>query len=272
MDKKKSGSYYTPTRLADFVADYCLSKITRKTISVLEPSVGDGSFVKAIAKCEKLSSFSKINLTIVEKDNLELEKAKIIDKNSKINIVPCNSDYLKFHFENTNSYSLIIGNPPYVKKNLLDDSQKELAKNIHSESELSTKSINNIWTSFLISGVSKLKKDGILAFILPLELLQVKFTEEIRTLLKKEFERVEVFTFNELQFKECKGQDTVLLIGYKKHLQKGTFYTNISSLEDLENNNYSFYENQSLSDSDKKWTHHFITPDEYEFQKVSNLD
>lgn len=264
-NKKKSGSYYTPTRLADFVADYCLSKIKIKVISVLEPSVGDGSFVKAIAKCDKVSSFSKINLTIVEKDNLELEKAKIIDKNSKINIVTCNSDYLKFHFENTKSFSLIIGNPPYLKKNLLDDEQKELAKNIHSESDLSTKSINNIWTSFLISGISKLKKDGILAFILPLELLQVKFTEEIRTLLKKEFDRVEVFTFNELQFQECKGQDTVLLVGYKKHIQKGTFYTNITSFDDLENNNFEFYENLSLSDSDKKWTHHFITPDEYEF-------
>lgn len=265
MDKKKSGSYYTPTRLADFVADYCLSKIKRKTISVLEPSVGDGSFVKAIAKSNKLDKFSKINLTIIEKDNLELEKARIIDKNKKLNIVPHNSDYLNFHFEDSNNYSLIIGNPPYVKKNLLDDNQKELAKNIHNESELSNKSINNIWTSFLISGISKLKKDGILAFILPLELLQVKFTEEIRILLKKEFERIEVFTFNELQFQECKGQDTVLLIGYKKHIQKGTFYTNIASLDDLENDNYRFYENQSLSDSDKKWTHHFITPDEYEF-------
>jgi adenine-specific DNA-methyltransferase len=264
-DKKKSGSYYTPTRLADFVADYCLSKIKRKTISVLEPSVGDGSFVKAIAKSDKLDKFSKINLTIVEKDNLELEKAKIIDMNIKLNILPHNSDYLNFHFEDSNDYSLIIGNPPYVKKNLLNDNQKELAKNIHNESELSNKSINNIWTSFLISGISKLKKDGILAFILPLELLQVKFSEEIRTLLKSEFDRVEVFTFNELQFQECKGQDTVLLIGYKKHSQKGIFYTNITSLDDLENSNYQFYENQSLSDSDKKWTHHFITPDEYEF-------
>lgn len=264
-NKKKSGSYYTPTRLADFVADYCLSKIKRKTICVLEPSVGDGSFVKAISKSENLKYFTKLNLTIVEKDYFELAKAKIIDKNIKLKISAHNSDYLNFHFEDSNNYSLIIGNPPYVKKNLLDDSQKELAKNIHSESKLSNKSINNIWTSFLISGISKLKKDGILAFILPLELLQVKFTEEIRTLLKKEFERIEVFTFNELQFQECKGQDTVLLIGYKKHIQKGTFYTNIASLDDLENNNYKFYENQSLSDSDKKWTHHFITPDEYEF-------
>ncbi len=198
MDKKKSGSYYTPTRLADFVAGYCLSKVNRKIISILEPSVGDGAFVRAIAKNDELKSFSKVNLTIVEKDILEIEKAKVFNTNYKISVKPHNLDYLNFHFKDTNKFSLIIGNPPYVKKSLLDDNQKELAKQIHSESNLSTNSINNIWTSFLISGISKLKKDGILAFILPLELLQVKFTEEIRTLLKIEFERVEVFTFNEL--------------------------------------------------------------------------
>lgn len=264
-NKKKSGSYYTPTRLADFVADYCLSKISRKTISVLEPSVGDGAFVKAIAKSDKLDSFSKINLTIVEKDNLELEKAKVFDKNKKIKILPHNSDYLKFHFEDTKLYSLIIGNPPYVKKTLLSDLQKDSAKLIHAEKNLSEKSINNIWPSFLISGITKLNIDGILAMILPLELLQVKFTEEIRSLLKTEFQRIEIFTFDELQFQECKGQDTVLLIGYKKHNNLGTFYTNINSIDDLENGNYTFYQNAALVNSDKKWTHHFITPDEYEF-------
>ncbi len=101
--------------------------------------------------------------------------------------------------------------------------------------------------------------------ILPLELLQVKFTEEIRSLLINEFQRIEIFTFNELQFQECKGQDTVLLIGYKAHENQGTFYTNINALDDLENDNYEFYENTALANSDRKWSHHFITPEEYEF-------
>ncbi len=120
----------------------------------------------------------------------------------------------------------------------------------------------------MLSGISKLNERGILALILPLELLQVKFTDEIRTLLKDEFQRIEIFTFNDLQFKECKGQDTVLLIAYKEHINSGTYYTNISSLSDLEDNNYLFYQNTALSNSDKKWTHHFITPDEYDFLEI----
>jgi len=266
MNKKKLGSYYTPTRLADFVANYCLSKINNQdTISILEPSVGDGAFIVAISKSQGLERFETINNTVVEKENVELQKVVNLEINPKINLIPNNLDYLDFHFNSQNRYSLIIGNPPYVKKNHLTTYQKDLAKRIHTEKDLSDKSINNIWTSFLVSGITKLQDNGILAMILPLELLQVKFTEEIRTLLIKEFQRIEIFTFNELQFQECKGQDTVLLIGYKVHENQGTFYTNINSLEDLENDNYVFYENTALCNSERKWTHHFITPEEYEF-------
>lgn len=269
MDKKKTGSYYTPLRFANLVVDYCLSQIAvQDNISIIEPSVGDGSFINAISESINLDRFASIEVTVVEKDARELSKVVNQVINPKISLHSFNRDYLDFHFEDDNTYSLYVGNPPYVKKNLLDDRQKELAKLIHAEKNLSNKSINNIWTSFLVSGLSKLKEDGILALILPLELLQVKFTEEIRNLLKDEFQRLEIFTFDELQFQECKGQDTVLLIGYKNHQHTGTYYTNIDTLDDLETGNYLFYQNRALSESDKKWTHHFITPDEYEFLEV----
>lgn len=266
MDKKKSGSYYTPEKLSFFVADYCLNYLSNKeNITILEPSVGDGSFIQSISNSSKNKNFNRINLSIVEKDVEELRKAQNIEIQENILINSFHSDYLFFHFENQNNYSLVIGNPPYVKKNHLTTEQKELAKNIHLHRNLSDKSINNIWTSFLISGIDKLDVDGLLAMILPLELLQVKFTEEIRNLLKEEFQRIEIFTFNELQFKECKGQDTVLLIGFKQHNSPGVFYTNINSIDDLNNNNFVFYQNTAISDSERKWTHHFIEPEEYEF-------
>ncbi|NHM07612.1 N-6 DNA methylase [Flavobacterium sp. CYK-4] len=265
-NKKKTGSYYTPTRLANLVTDYCLVRLAGQAdISIIEPSVGDGAFLSSISNSVHLPNFNSVNLTIVEKNEEEINKALQIPLNPNIQLQSFNEDYLEFHFRDNNRYSLYLGNPPYVKKTLLDEEHKNLAKLIHAEKLLSDKSINNIWTSFVVSGVSKLADNGMMALILPLELLQVKFTEEIRNLLKAEFQRMEIFTFNELQFQECKGQDTVLLIGYKQHENAGTFYTNISSLDDLENGNYVFNRNTAVSDSDKKWTHHLITPEEYEF-------
>ncbi|KAF2082012.1 Eco57I restriction-modification methylase domain-containing protein [Flavobacterium sharifuzzamanii] len=265
INKKETGSYYTPINLAKFIADYCLCQINKKNISILEPSVGDGNFIEAINDVKDLENFKKIELTVVERENAELQKAIKKNNNKKITLKSYNSDYLNFHFQNDKKYTLILGNPPYVKRNLLSEEQIELSQKIHSEQNLSLKTINNVWTPFLVSAISKLDKKGVLAFVLPLELLQVKFTEEIRELLKKSFQRLEIFMFEELQFQECKGQDTVLLIGYKKHIQNGTFYTTIKTIEDLHSRSFSLYTNISVSESGKKWTNHFITPEEYSF-------
>jgi adenine-specific DNA-methyltransferase len=264
-NKKKIGSFYTPKNLADFMVNYCLSKIQQQTINVLEPSVGDGMFISSINDCNLSDGFEQINLTIVEREKEELTKAnnRFIPEN--VNIVSNCADYLDFQIIDENRYNLIIGNPPYVKKNYLSDEQKELCKNLHVSSGLSNKSIHNIWTSFLVSAVNKLDNNGILAFVLPLELLQVTFAEEIREFLKTYLDRVEVFTFNELQFQECKGQDTVILFGFKEHNENGVYYTTIDTIEDLNNNNFTLYQNISVSNSNKKWSHHFITPDENAF-------
>ena len=264
MNKKRLGSYYTPIRLANVIADYCLEYFVQNDISILEPSVGDGNFAAAICGNTQLDRFGKVDLTIVEREGDELNKA-ISRCSEKVKLYSVNSDYLHFHNSNENLFSLIIGNPPYVKSSLLEEEQKDICKSIHLDSGLNDKKINNIWTAFLVSAIQKLENNGVVAFVLPLELLQVKFSEEIRDLLKSSFERLEVFMFDELQFQECKGQDTVLIIGYKQHQIPGTYYTTIENIEELENRNFSLMQNVSVSESNTKWTHHFLSPEEHQF-------
>lgn len=265
MTKKELGSYYTSQRLAAFIANYCMSRLDGDSISILEPSVGDGVFIEAVNASPYVNNFDAIQLEVVERENEELNKARQKNNDDLINLVAMNQDYLSFHKENQNTYSLIIGNPPYVKSSLLTEEQRALALEIHLEQNLSNKRINNIWTAFLVSAISKLEDDGILAFVLPLELLQVKFTFEIREFLKQTFARLEIFMFDELQFQECKGQDTVLLIAFKEHIEEGTFYTTVSTMDDLENHRFVLQQNITVSESDKKWTHHFLSPEEHNF-------
>ena len=92
----------------------------------------------------------------------------------------------------------------------------------------------------------------------------MKFAEEIREYLKNQFERIEIFTFNDLMF-ECKGQDTIVLFAYKKSNKKGEFFTNIASQEDLLKNNFILKNNNLLVSSKVKWTHHFLSNDELTF-------
>lgn len=264
MNKKSLGSYYTPIRLANVIADYCLEYFDQENLSILEPSAGDGNFAVAITENKQLARFKQVNLTIVESESLELDKA-IYRCTPSVNLSAICSDYLQFHNSNNELFSLIIGNPPYVKSSLLEEKQRIFCKAIHKDSGLNEKKINNIWTAFLVSAIQKLENNGVVAFVLPLELLQVKFSEEIRELLKSSFARLEVFMFDELQFHECKGQDTVLIIGYKEHQKRGTYYTTLENIEALENRSFSLMQNISVSESKTKWTHHFLSPDEHQF-------
>lgn len=255
--KKNTGSYYTPSYLADFISKRALSYFeNRSHISILEPSVGNGSFLESLLKISEKS----IHLTAIEINSAELLKARMKWNNEES--IFSESDFLEFKTDQ--QYSVILGNPPYVNKNRLTQKQIELCKEIHFNEKLTEASVKNIWTTFLIKSNTLLAKDGILAFVLPSELLQVKFAEEIREYIKDEFEKIEIFTFNDLMF-ECKGQDTIVLFAYKKSIEKGEFFTNIQSNDDLEINNFKLQNNNLLVESKVKWTHHFLTSDELTF-------
>lgn len=261
MDKKNTGSYYTPSYLASFISKRVLSHFRNRTrMSILEPSVGDGAFVSELEKEETIN----INLTALDINEVELKRA--FKKWSKKTASFTKTDFLEY--TPIKQFSAVIGNPPYVKKNILTPKQIALSKEIHSNENLTEASVKNIWTTFLVKANTLLAANGVLAFVLPSELLQVKFAEEVREYLKTKFERIEIFTFNDLMF-ECKGQDTIVLFAYKKAEEKGEFFTNISSKESLEKNSFVLKNNNLLVESKVKWTHHFLTSDELTF--INNL-
>lgn len=257
-NKKLTGSYYTPIYLAEFVVKKVLDHFQlNQHISLLEPSSGDGAFVKTI---DSINNTLHIDLTAIEINEDEL--AKTTSNWNSANAKFINQDFLSFQSEA--KFSAVIGNPPYVKKNWLSSEQIELARVIHLREELSEISVKNIWATFLVKSSALLNENGVLAFVLPSELLQVKFAEEIRSYLQRAFERIEVFTFDDLMF-ECKGQDTIVLFAYKQSNETGVFYANIVDKQQLRDGTFNLKKNNLLTDSDLKWTHHFLSSDDIKF-------
>lgn len=254
-NKKQTGSYYTPPYLAKFITRRVIESLQSEKLEILEPSVGDGSFISALADFFD----KKISLTALDINNEELKKAATKWKNIKSFF---NFNFLDFTTEKR--FSAVLGNPPYIKKKLLQEEDLIKIKDIHLTERLSENSINNIWTSFILKSCNLLKRDGIIAFVLPSELLQVKYAKEIREYLINKFDRIEIFTFNDLMF-ECKGQDTIVLIGYLSHNERGQFFTNIESQDQLINNDFILLRNELLVENDTKWSHHFLNEDELNF-------
>ncbi len=260
MDRKKQfGSYYTPDKISNFVVKYVFSKLPQsQKISVLEPSAGDGSFVKAILSDSSISNRVSDFLAI-EVDPFEVKEiAKVSDAGT---LRATCADFLLYDSTLKEKFDLVVGNPPFVSRKYLAKEQLGACALIHQQFHgLSRSKVNNIWTAFLLKAILHTKDTGIVALILPADLLQVKYAAELRSLLMVEFQRVEVLTFNELVFDECKGQDTVVLVCERRSEERGLFFSTINSKDELNPKSVVL---SSPSSSRDKWTHHALEADDF---------
>lgn len=265
--KKLIGSYYTPGFLANFIVDYLSHYlILNDNLDILEPSVGDGVFIRYLNDILLQKTDKTISITAIEKYKQELEKAVVESRSNlsrNIHFTFFKNDFLKIQKELHKNFSCILGNPPYIKRRFLNKTQIELGKEIYKNADLPESAFKNIWSTFLIRCSELLTEDGILAFVLPSELLQVKFSEIIRSYLLRKFERIEIFTFDELNFEQI-GQDTILLICFKQHINKGQYFVRIKEQSQLKEKTFPLFSQFQTSDSSVKWSNYILNSDELE--------
>lgn len=232
INKKAEGSYYTPLYIAQYMIEQCKFFLDeRDKVEILEPSCGDGVFIEALLKDENFTKLKKIVFCGVEKDKGELNKTKkykVDLKASGINSSFYNQDFLDFCLNRKRKFDIIIGNPPYIHKKYIDAEQTNKIKNIINERGLQIKEVYNIWIAFVVGALKLLKNDGILCFVLPFEMLQVKYAEPITKLLSEEFDEIKIATFDKRVFPGIE-QDVVMILCIKKSLQKTITYNLLKS-------------------------------------------
>ncbi len=257
--KKSTGAYYTPKTLASFLTKHIFEKylINRKQVRILEPSAGDGVFLRAL---KPYLAERKSELDIVDINLKELTKAKEVlkDMGKSISVNTHKIDFLDFPKEN---YSLVIGNPPYISKKHLSKKQIEKCAHIFKKEIKGTGEVKNIWPAFLIKGIQKLEDNGILCYVLPSELLQVNYTRGLRKYILDTFQRIEIFAFSELIFENVE-QDVIVLIGVKKHKvvsERGVSFYQVAKLDDLKIPGYTQKNFNVHREKLEKWTNYILS-------------
>lgn len=251
MNKQK-GIFYTPIELANFLIKHLERNIKKSELHILEPSCGDGVFVESFYEYCKRNLNQQISLYCIEIDNraLKIAVTKCGDL-PNLYIKPKNIDFLQFQKHNKIKYNFIIGNPPYIKREWLSNEQLLNIKEIYKENNLPVKNIRNIWVAFVLSANKMLDENGIFAFVLPNELLQVNFTKNIRQHLLDNYDRVEIIQFNSFLFNNIE-QDTIILVCFKKHKKCGLFFSNNNDVGNIKNMAPSFKKKQLIEN--EKWT------------------
>lgn len=256
-EQKLRGAYYTPLQLANAVVSLFASE---KISTVLEPSCGDGVFIDSLVSQGVLDSVE--NVTAVEIDSSESIKVKNRYKHNKsVNVL--NEDFFNFYERcySKKQYDLILGNPPYIRYQYLTEKQREIQSKILTDHGMKTNKLINVWVCFVVACVQMLTKKGKIALVIPAEILQVAYAEDLRLFLSNQLSRITLITFEKLVFPEIE-QEVLVFIGEKGGEEKGIRIVEMNDLNgfdnlDLQKNGY-----QKLLHVKEKWTKYFISEDE----------
>lgn len=170
-DRKARGAYFTPTKIIKRI----INNIKFSCSDILDPCCGTGNFLLQLPTDVKLENIhgNDIDPTsiLLTRINMALKfQTKDIDLLRKNFTV---SDFLKA--KNTNFYKYIIGNPPWGYK-FSTDEIKNLSKIYQCTNGKNVES----YDVFVEKSLSILEQDGILSFVLPEAILNVKNHQPIR--------------------------------------------------------------------------------------------
>lgn len=185
QEKKDQGIYFTPQNAIKALVD----KLPIVPKNILEPSCGSGEFLLHMKK-----RFAKAKITGIENNYTIYQSIK---DRYKINNV-LHMDYLDYNI--AGKHDLIIGNPPYF-----------MTKQSYDDDEGLLYGRNNIYILFLIHSMKLVKKDGVIAFIIPTNFMNSSYYNKIREEIYKNWKIVSFVKYAEDIFLETK-QDVFGLI------------------------------------------------------------
>ena len=255
--QKLRGAYYTPLHLANaMVSLVALQNIT----NVLEPSCGDGVFLDSLAALHHLDSIP--NFTAVEIEDDEARKVSGNFKDKK-NVHVLNEDFFDFYQREygKQTYDLILGNPPYIRYQYLTEEQREIQSSILTSHGMKSNKLINAWVAFLVACVQLLSENGKIAFVIPAEILQVAYAEDLRLFLSNHLSKITLLTFEQLVFPDIE-QEILVFIGEKGKEEKGIRIIELSNLEDFKKLDFNSNGFQKLKHVKEKWTKYFVSAEE----------
>lgn len=274
--QKLRGAYYTPLPLADMMVKMFLKE--EKIKNVLEPSCGDGVFLDALIDTSFIEHLDSVTAIEIEKG--EASKLKKRVKNvSKITVR--NQDFFDFYEKKKDKkYDLILGNPPYIRYQYLEERQRELMANILTSQGMKSNKLVNTWVGFMVACVNMLSDNGKITFVIPAEILQVVYAEDLRLFLTEHLSKITLITFEELVFPGIE-QEIIVFVGEKDAEEKGIRIIELNNLDDLKDFDINTNGFQKMQHIHEKWTKYFTNDKENElvseirsdrgFQKLSNV-
>ncbi len=263
--EKLRGGFYTPEPIADFILKWAFNG--NKELDILEPSCGDGVFLKQIRK----GKYAYNSVTAIENDEKEAIKSrKIRLPKSRVQV----ADFHEFCIHTKKRFDLVVGNPPYIRYQYFDKAQQEYAAEIFNKANLKYSKLTNAWVSFVVGSSLLLKEEGKIAFVLPAEILQVSFALTLRKFLARFYNKINIVSFEKLVFPNIQ-QEVVLLLCEKNksktHLIEHLELKDADALQKLDVTKLKSPK-KKIDFKSNKWTFYFLEQKQIDFLESLQQD
>ncbi len=256
--EKLRGGFYTPEKIASFMLKWAING--KSDASILEPSCGDGVFLEQI----KESGFKYKKITAIEFDEIEAIKADAIKLRSKKVI---NTDFHKFCNTTKEKFDIIIGNPPYIRYQYFDAIQQNEASKVFEKAKLKYSKLTNAWVSFVIGSSLLLNDNGKIAFVLPAELLQVSYANQLRDFISAFYNKINIVSFEKLVFPDIQQEVVLLLCEKDNSNQHQIEHIEVKDADALITLDITKLKNpqKRIGHKNNKWTFYFLNQKEIDF-------
>lgn len=255
---KLRGGFYTPNSIASFILKWGINGSVNS--SILEPSCGDGVFLK-----ELLTSHLPFeSVKAIEYDKNEAQKASMVELN---NCTVLNDDFLDFCNKTQDRFNLVIGNPPYIRYQYFKKEQQDLSKEIFNKAGLKYSKLTNAWVSFIVGSSLLLKETGKIGFVVPAELLQVSYAKQLRNFLAHFYNKINIISFEKLVFEGIQ-QEVVLLLCEKSNCDEHYIeHIEVKDANDLLQFDVAKlrFPAKKIDFKANKWTYYFLEQEEIHF-------
>lgn len=249
--EKLRGAYYTPPAIASFILHWGING--GQDADILEPSCGDGVFLE----CMRDENMLFNTVTAIEYEAAEANKARTLGLHDSEVI---NQDFHRFCLDTDKRFDLVVGNPPFIRYQYYDPAQQKLADEIFNNAKLKRTKLTNAWVTFVVGCTQLLRDNGKMGFVIPSELLMVKYAQQLREYLAKTFNKINIISFENLVFEEIQ-QEVVLLLceknGTNEHKIEHIEVKDTQGLLMLDPHQLRF-PSKDINFHTDKWTYYFL--------------
>ena len=185
---KANGVVYTPSEMADYVAQLMLryaDKKSHKEISILDPAVGEGELLVAMINAVK-SDCCRIKVVGYETDQLvgEDTQAKLRQMFPAIDIEIRIGDFLSAVEDGSaGRYDYVIANPPYIRTQIMgSDKAQGIAERLSLTGRV------DIYYAFLVCTKDVLKNHSIAGYITSNKFMTIKAGSSVRQYMLQNYQ------------------------------------------------------------------------------------